>query len=125
MVMAWYIIIGLLVIAVAIAVHVKRKSVKKVPQGIQVFNSLGQTTVDLSSRLTRIIGVLDISWFDGQNGKIDVNVSPGKSLFAYTVGSIWAACKVEGSTISYAFSRNSEVKSGNSSPSVYLIYGEY
>ena len=123
--MTTYIIIGLLVIAVAIAVYVKRKSVKKVPQGLQVFNSLGQTTVDLSSRLTRIIGVLDISWFDGQNGTIDVNVSPGKSLFAYTVGSIWAACKVEGSTISYAFSRNYEVKSGNSSPSVYLIYGEY
>lgn len=123
--MTTYIIIGLLVIAVAIAVYVKRKSVKKVPQGLQVFNSLGQTTVDLSSRLTRIIGVLDISGFDGQNGTIDVNVSPGKSLFAYTVGSIWAACKVKGSTISYAFNRKYEVKSGNSSPSVYLIYGEY
>ena len=57
--MAWYIIIGLLVIAVAIAVYVKRKSVKKVPQGIQVFDQNGSISLDVTDRLTQVVQIVD------------------------------------------------------------------
>ncbi len=120
-----YFILVLLIIAVIVIIYTKRKSVKKIPQGLQIFDSNGQTVVDLSARLTHIIDVVDISSFNGQNGIINVNATQGKEIFAYTVGSVWAACKVEGNTISYAFNRSYEVQHNNSSPKVYLIYGEY
>lgn len=57
--MTTYIIIGLLVIAVAIAVYVKRKSVKKVPQGLQVFDQNGSISLDVTDRLTQVVQIVD------------------------------------------------------------------
>lgn len=57
--MTTYIIIGLLVIAVAIAVYVKRKSVKKVPQGIQVFDQNGSISLEVTDRLTQVVQIVD------------------------------------------------------------------
>ncbi len=114
-----------IIIAIAFWIKKKKKEELQVPQGLQVFNEQGHLVVDLSSRLTRLIGTRDISGFNGEGGVIGVNVTPGKSLFAYTVGSVYAACKVEGNLIYYAYDRDSEIWENRTAPKVYVVYGEF
>lgn len=119
------VVISIIIVIVFCWIKKKKKEELQVPQGLQVFNEQGQLVVDLSSRLTRIIGTRDISGFNGEGGVIGVNVTPGKSLFAYTVGSVYAACKVEGNLIYYAYDRDSEIWDNKTAPTVYVVYGEY
>lgn len=81
--MTTYIIIGLLVIAVAIAVYVKRKSVKKVPQGLQVFDEQGRLILDVGSNTTRFWGSFVAN---SKTGSKSFQLGEGERLFAYFNG---------------------------------------
>ena len=76
MIMEVYIIIAIVVVAITAIIHSKRKKKSKkegadVPQGLQVFDGKGNTVIDTSDNLCRILGSQPLS---GSNGSITVDI---------------------------------------------------
>ena len=56
------------------------KKEDKVPQGIQVFDENGRTVVDITDRLTQIVGVKTLTKIE-ESGSIDVSVTGGAKVW--------------------------------------------
>lgn len=56
------------------------KKEEKVPQGIQVFDENGKTVVDITDRLTQIVGVKTLTKIE-ESGSIDVSVIDGAKVW--------------------------------------------
>jgi hypothetical protein len=93
------------------------------PQGLQVFDEHGKVTIDISDRLTQVIGVIRIK---SLVGSIDVTVDGNRKLF-YTISkshSQWngADCMtINGNKISWDFSQNRLIVAGDGLEVVYGV----
>lgn len=94
-----------------------------VPQGLQVFDEHGNTTIDVTDRLTQIIGVIRIK---SLVGNIDVTVDGNRKLF-YAIsksGSQWSGgdcIMIDGNKIRWDFSQASLIVAGNGLEVVYGV----
>lgn len=57
--MELYIVLAVAVVVAAILIY-KRKGEKEVPQGLQVFDENGNVVVDITDRLTKVLGTASI-----------------------------------------------------------------
>ena len=77
------------------------------PQGLQVFDEHGNITIDVTDRLTQVIGIIRIT---SPVGSIDVDVDGNRKLF-YTISkshSLWIDGEyimIDGHKICWDFSR--------------------
>lgn len=80
------------------------KKEEKVPQGIQVFDENGKTVVDITDRLTQIVGVKTLTKIE-ESGSIDVPlISGAKVWFNINLYGLYEnpyAMWVDGNTIRY------------------------
>ena len=84
--MTLYVIIAVAIVVAAIVVY-RKKAVKKVPQGLQVFDENGNTIVDTSERLTKYLGTFTVPT-NAVSGEI-INPEIGD-------GELWYTIKIEG-----------------------------
>lgn len=93
-----------------------------IPQGLQVFDEQGNTTIDVTDRLTQIIGVIRIK---SLVGSIDVTVDGNRELF-YTISkshSQWSGgdcITINGHKISWDFSQARLIVAGDG---IEVVYG--
>lgn len=87
------------------------KKEEKVPQGIQVFDENGKTVVDITDRLTQIVGVKTLTKIE-ESGSIDVHVTSGaKVWFNINLYGLYEnpyAMWVSGNTIHYKVLKSKE-----------------
>lgn len=87
------------------------KKEEKVPQGIQVFDENGKTVVNITDRLTQIVGVKTLTKIE-ESGSIDVHVTAGaKVWFSINLYGLYEnpyAMWVSGNTIHYKVLKSKE-----------------
>lgn len=105
------------------------KKEDKVPQGIQVFDENGRTVVDITDRLTQIVGVKTMTKLE-TSGQIDVaNNSNGKVWFSINMFGLQKnpyVMWVNGNTIHYTAhqKRIDQINNSNQGKNVFkIIYG--
>lgn len=105
------------------------KKEDKVPQGIQVFDENGRTVVDITDRLTQIVGVKTMTKLE-TSGQIDVaNNSNGKVWFSINMFGLQKnpyVMWVNGNTIHYTAHQKmiDQINNSNQGKNVFkIIYG--
>lgn len=105
------------------------KKEDKVPQGIQVFDENGRTVVDITDRLTQIVGVKTMTKLE-TSGQIDIaNNSNGKVWFSINMFGLQKnpyVMWVNGNTIHYTAhqTRIDQINNSNQGKNVFkIIYG--
>ncbi len=58
--MELYIVLAVAVVVAAILIYRRKRGAEEVPQGLQVFDENGNVVVDITDRLTKVLGTASI-----------------------------------------------------------------
>lgn len=100
--MTLYVIIAVAVLVAAIVIY-RKKAVKEVPQGLQVFDENGNTMVDTSERITKYLGSFTVPT-DADSGTVaNSEIGDGDLWYAMVIDSSTPSSVPAGGDVIYSY----------------------